>query len=117
MTVIAQTSDQVDAVADIAGMLHGDPGRFSRATGMTAAGLVAWEEGHASQAPALLRRAGGWADRNAPGAGPGPPRLVLAPMLTGVGRFAEADHCIDESRHELATEADERWVATPAIFD
>jgi DNA-binding CsgD family transcriptional regulator len=117
MTVIAQTSDQVDAVADIAGMLHGDPGRFSRAAGMTAAGLVAWEEGHASQAPALLRRAVVCADRNAPGAARALPRLALATMLTGAGRFAEADQCIDESRQELATEADERWAATPAIFD
>src|SRR4030081_2561719 len=107
MTVVAQTSDQVDAVADIAGMLHGDPGRFSRAAGMTAAGLVAWEEGHASQAPALLRRAVGCADRNAPGAARALPRLPPATMLTGAGRFAEADQCIDESRHELATEADE----------
>jgi DNA-binding CsgD family transcriptional regulator len=117
MMFTAQTADQVDTVADIAEVLHADPGRFSRAAGMTAAGIVAWEEGHASQAPALLRRAVVSADRHASGAARALPRLALATMLTGAGRFAEADRCIDESRRELAREADARWAGTPAIFD
>ncbi len=110
------TPDQLDTVADVVRILHADPMPVAGSAGLTAEALLAWEEGHANRAPALLERAMACADRTAHGAGRAFPRLSLAAMLTGLGRMGEADHLLDDCRCLLADEPDGRWRPTPLIF-
>jgi DNA-binding CsgD family transcriptional regulator len=112
----ARTPDELDTVAGVARLLHPDQVRVAAADGLTAEALVAWEEGGAQRATALLERAVACADRTARGARPIFPRLALAGMLSGLGRLAEADRLLDACQPLLADEPDGRWIATPTIF-
>src|SRR4051812_38014980 len=111
-----RTPDDVDTVTDVARLLHRGPMPVAGSAGLTAAALIAWQEGRAQQAPALLERSIAYADRIPRGAGRVFPRLALAAMLTGVGRVDEADRLLDSCQRVVDGEPDPRWRAAPTIF-
>lgn len=83
---------------------------------LVAVGFLAWEQGRVRDARGLFRAAIRRADRSSLRPLRVYPLLALAPVLTALGRFEDAETTIGEASDEIARAGAAAWAYAPDVF-